>query len=296
MQGRVSTRPFVSGSEPFRSQSFFQIAMRRLFFLILVLTAGCTVPTGPSNSPAEFEFGTSYPDFYLNRNPIPFAKYSGIFSASVREWDYIDTAHADTTSLYLEGSQILYNALGNEIYTPVSTVSLSINGFPIHYRGYFNLDSGHVLNFPSPVTWSFIGDDYFPSFTHVLKSETPINILNPPQSDSQSASQGFTVDYSAPGADTVTITLFYDGKGMYSNDTADTLEDVVDFTNALVPNTGHYVVMPFHNRDSTFLKSFTPQSVEVSVAWARGDTIHADGKIFGFVTEAVCSREYNFKP
>lgn len=268
--------------------------MRRLVIAFLLLSlAGCTIPTGPSASGSNIGYPWGPANFYLDRSLLPLAYYDGLFDAVERELDYTDTSGVDRSSFFQTGSITFYNKLGSEIEGPISD-SISIDGIPVRFHGYYDFDS--VFHFPSPVIWIFSGDNYFPAFSHSIASEVPVTITAPLQSDTQSASHGFTISYSAPGIDNVSISLSYLGLGTYKSDTTGSLQDAGDFEIMSVPNSGSFTVPPYSIYDTSQLRSFIPKSLEVIIAWGRGDTVHVAGKIFGFTTEVVCSREFNLKP
>jgi hypothetical protein len=270
--------------------------LRRLSILFLLLAvSGCTIPTEPSyvpfNNPSFTGYG--YNDIYLLRSPIPGAFYDGLFSSEWHKDDYLDSTAIDSFFWY-NSSATLYNKFGDLIQSPSDGFFVQVNGARLIANQYFQLDTPLNLNFPSPVAWTLNGDSYFPSFSHSISSENPPEILSPLASDSLNANASFNFSYNAPGVDSVVITLWYFGLGI--NATTDSLESAIDLLPQVqTVNSGAFIVPAYALHDTVNFKSFTPQSVQATVAWAHGDTIHVEEKVFGFVTEVACSRTYNFK-
>ena len=270
--------------------------MRRLILLLLVLIiSGCTIPTEPNHPQTIIFFEPfGYNDFFLAHSPIPRINYDGVFVSQFHKYDYLDSAGKDTTSFLYDSHATLYNKLGNIIGIPSDSLSVQVNGVKLPFKRYYDYDTNLQLNFLLPVSWALSGDSYFPSFTQTTSSETHIDISSPAPKDSLFENAGFDLAYNAPGADSVTITLEYDGMGISESDTTNQVSEYFDYHHILIANSTHYTV-PAYILDTSFLKTFTPQSVGVAVAWAQGDTIHIAGKVFGFVTEAITSRYYYFK-
>ncbi|HZK76043.1 MAG TPA: hypothetical protein VFD13_03965 [Candidatus Kapabacteria bacterium] len=274
--------------------------MKRRYFLLLVIAlSGCVIPTGPQpRLHSNFE-RTLYDNFLYNPALKP-GYYDGIFSTIWQRGDYLDSAGADTGNAGYQTNATLYNALGNVIQVDRDKLSLALNGISIIAGQYVDNDTMHNLNFPAPVTWSLAGDSYFPSFTHTISSEEFPDILGPPASDTLSASIPFTLTYVAPNADSITISLLYLGSGyvQFNNDTGWTYENDFPYfpQNTLVENTGQEQIPPLVMRDTNFIRSFIPHTVLLTVAWAHGDTMQRDGKLYGFVTEVARTRDYTLKP
>jgi hypothetical protein len=266
--------------------------LRRLLFLSLLLAvSGCTIPTGPNFPSNNIVYGNYTDDLF--RPAIPEEPYDGIFTSYLRTSEYLDSAGTDTQSFQYGSEARMYNKFGDLIFSTAPTFSVRLNGNPLTYF-FYGFDTNLNLQFPSPVTWSMVGDDYFPSFIHTLSSENPVEISTPVSIDSQISNVGFEVTYNAPGVDTVTLRITYFGKGIFLGDTTGKLQDADQSQFPMTANSGHFRVPPFTIDTSTF-KSFTPQFVEADIAWGHGDTIHVDGKVFGLVTVVECSRDYYFK-
>jgi hypothetical protein len=266
----------------------------RILLLLALTISGCTIPTEP-NYPQTNSWGsTGYNDFYLDRSPIPNTNYDGLFVAQFHNYDYLDSAGVDVLDYSYDAQSILYNALHNIIDIPSESLSIQVDGTGLLFKPYYQYDTNIHLDFPSPVSWVMSGDNYFPSFSHNISSEDPIEILSPPLADSLEANADFDIAYNAPGADSVTVTLQYDGIGINKYDTTNQVREYLFNQQISTANTGHYSV-PGFTLDTKLWKTYNPQSLLVSVAWAQGDTIHGAGKIFGFVTEVSNSREYYFK-
>ena len=269
--------------------------MRRLTLLFLaLLVSGCTIPTEPNYPQTVVGNPVRYDDFYLDHSPIPVAYYDGLFVVQLHNYDYLDSAGMDVSNLSYESQSVLYNELHNMIDIPSEGLTIQVDGASLPFERYYQYDTNIHLNFPSPVSWIVSGDNYFPPFSHIISSENPIDILSPSPEDSLDAHTGFDLSYSALGAESVTISLLYDGTGIFKDDTSNQVREYLDNRQLPIANTGQYAV-PEYLLDSSYMKTFTPQSVLISVAWAQGDTIHVAGKIFGFVTEVSNSREYYFK-
>ncbi len=272
---------------------------RRYFLLLAIALSGCVLPTGPEPYlPSNFK--RSINDNYLFFPALKAAYYTGILSTRWQREDYLDSAGTDTTYSWYQSEAFLYNDLGDVVRAFPGTLTLTLNGHPFTIGRYADPDTTHYLNFPAPVIWSLDGDSYFPSFTRTISSEGYPDILSPPASDTLSVSTPFDCSYVAPGTDTLTLTLLYLGSGYvhFDNDTGWTY--VTNFPylhNELVANSGHAEIFPsIFLPDSNFIRSYIPQKLVLGIAWAQGDTVQRNGKLFGFITEVVRSREYTLKP
>ena len=174
--------------------------LRRLSLFLLLAISGCTIPTGPSYPQTNIVFGNYVDDLF--RPAIPWSHYDGIFTSYLQTYDYLDSVGTDTQSSQYFSEASMYNKFGDPIFSSAPTFSVQLNGALLAYP-FYGVDSYLNLNFPSPVTWSLVGDNYFPSFTHTISSENPVEIPTPISSDSQKANIGFEVTYNAPGTDTL---------------------------------------------------------------------------------------------
>ncbi len=267
--------------------------LRLSILSLLLLVSGCTIPTEPNYPLQNISFASGYNDVYLLRSPIPLVHYDGLFTSEWHSDDYLDSSAIDSFFWYNSGAT-LYNKFGDIIQSPSDGFYVQVNGARLISNQYFQLNTSLNLNFPSPVLWTLAGDDYFPSFSHRISSEILPEIISPPISDSLNANASFHFSYNAPGVDSVVITLWYFGLGISA--TTDSLESAIDLRQPVqTVNSGTFIVPAYALQDTVNFKSFTPQSLQTTIAWAVGDTIHVEGKIFGFVTEVACSRAYNFK-
>jgi len=202
--------------------------------------------------------------------------------------EYIDSSGKDTTSVAYVSQPRLFNRLGDNIVSILYSDSVELDNV------LYSHDPALDLNFPGAVTWSMKGDSYFPAFSHTINSEPVPSILAPSLQDSLNADSMINLTYDAPSADTLTTNADYIGEAHWLKDPPDSLSLGVESHEYISANTGSVKLLPF-SLDTTFYTSFRPELLAVNIAWARGDTIHVGGKIFGFVTEVSCSREYYLK-
>jgi hypothetical protein len=271
-------------------------ACRVLLFSLAAFFSGCVIPTSPeSANTGSFGGRFFFSDYYLAKPPIPYAHYDGTFMSDRHEYEYFDTTGRDTAIVQYSSQAFLYNKLGDIIEIPSGSVGVGVNGVNITYQRYYGYDTSLDLAFPTPITWTLKGDSYFSSFSHSISTEGPITYASPSVVDSQSASKGFALSYAAPGADIVTVTLDYWGPAVFRRDTSHTISDGYQYQQFSIPNTGQCIIPPFV-ADTLEYRSFNPNNVDISIAWARGDTLHVGSKCYGFVTECVRTRTYNLRP
>lgn len=271
--------------------------MKHGYFLLLAIAlSGCVIPTGPE--PVRFNNSAlrSYYDLDL-ANLINFPNASGIFSSREESSEFLDTAGKRMVRSWDESHGTLINEIGDIIEVKPAGISLNLNGTNMLFTRYDEFDTILDPIFPSPVTWSMKGDSYFPSFTHTINSENMPEIMSPLVTDTLSAGNPFDLSFNSPGTDSLTVTLFYFVSAILKTDTTATVQtDIPDIQRTHVANTGHYLVSSYVPRDTINWRSITPTEVLASLAWAKSDTINIGGKMFGFVTEVVRTRDYFFKP
>lgn len=257
--------------------------------VLTLIGAGCGIPTEPTTP----QHRARYPATPGAR--LPLAIYDGVFYGNVDAYEWQDSTGADSSRIYSLSHPIFFNSLGDPIRTPFG-VAVELNGTLLPDSVVRFLDySSQDLHFPDPLRWEVRGDGYFPSFTHTIQTESPIEILSPKPGDSIVASQALDFSYSAPGADSVQLSIFLHGTGVYRHDSTHTERESYSDARYWRANTGHFLSAPAFVIDTFIFERFTPTDVQISVGWGRGDTIHAGGKIFGFVTNSSTSRTYGVK-
>jgi hypothetical protein len=267
--------------------------LRHLRFLsVLLAVSGCTIPTGP---PYQVQ-NPDNNDLYwgsLATPILPLGHYDGIFSSSCSFVDRVDSTGSDTQSIDYFSQALLYNIFADEVIGSLPGLSATLNGNSLSWN-FSEFDTILDLDFPTPVTWGFSGDTHFPSFTHTVSSEKVPQILTPAVTDSLYLYSSFQITYSAPGTDSVSVQLFYSGNGVYASDTTNTTQAIFFSMLPVLVTNGYYNV-PAYTSDTSLFKSFTPRTIDVFVEWGRGDTIHDEGKTYGFLTTVGYERILNFK-
>jgi hypothetical protein len=224
-------------------------------------------------------------------SPIPTGSYDALFECYDACWYYNDSLihHYTVNVTFPTDARELYH-IPKGMNIP-STMNISLNGIALH-RG---AEEKFPLNFPEPLTWLFTGDDRYPSVTHTIFADSPIEFLLPGDGDSISLSHGFDVFYHAPkSVDSVTFHMTYFGKGIYKNDTTK-IQKTAQSYYYVVPNTGRYVVAPYKMMDR-FFKSFDPERLMVQIMWAHGDTMHVGDCVYGFSVQGHTVHTFKLKP
>ena len=270
---------------PFCCRIFADV--KSAFALVAVLLCSCSIPSAPS----YFEQSSRSGFVNLsNLNVLPIATYDAVFFSMFEIEDYPDST--STKTLTSNSSSIFfYNDLGDIIHTFPPQLQITLNDSLLGHR----TGSSQDLHFPDSVHWSLTGDGHFAAVTHALCGVAPIDIHSPATSDTQDRSKPFTINFTAPGADRIAIERFYFGRGQYRDDNSDTLTDVFERTQTIIPSNIIEYTVPAFSMDSNTYRSFAPRAVNIRISTARGDTVHARDSIYGFITQSSHVRQFRFK-
>ncbi|GEM_PF-2989924 len=272
---------------------------RSLYLALIVVLAGCKIPTAPDAPRFNSIFYTGYSDFYLLQGPLPGDRYDAVFWSEQMIDDYRGFSGQDTTAVSYRSGANFYNTLGDQIAHPSDSLRVAINGDTIRRipsRYFDSYDTSLNLAFPQSVQWTFTGNSYFPSCTHSVKSEPSISIISPRPLDTLSVSSPCWLQYSILGTDNATITKMFWGIGRRKvNDSIVVDSFAVIQRQSALSAVDSFPILPFRADQQEYI-SFTPKSLDVTIAWAIGDSVHVGKAIYGFVTESERTTEYFLKP